>query len=59
MEVYDTLMEYFSFSELSGVSTFPDLINYLIQIGVSVYITAFMIRSLFLMIAIPDSSIWS
>lgn len=53
MEVYTSLVEYFGLTSLSSTATLVDLVNYLIPIGVSVYLVAFMIRSLFLGVTIP------
>lgn len=53
MEVYTSIVEYFELLPLASDATLVDLINYIIPIGVSVYIVAFMIRTLFLGITVP------
>lgn len=53
MEVYTSLVEYFGLTPLASDATLVDLVNYIVPISVSVYLVAFMIRSLFLGVTIP------
>lgn len=53
MDIFESLIDFFGIETLSNVSTFPDLINFLVMLCVGVYIVAFFIRSLFLVIALP------
>ena len=59
MEIFESLMEFFEISSLSGSATFVDLLNNVISIFFAVYIVAFIIRSLFLVCTIPErTSTW-
>lgn len=53
MDIFNSLMDFFGIDALSQASTFPDLLNYIVSITVGIYIVAFLIRSLFLVIALP------
>lgn len=48
MVLVNDLYEYFGFDMLSQSATFVDLISYMLQIGIGIWITVFIIRSLFL-----------
>lgn len=48
MVIVDDLYEFFGFDMLSQTATFVDLISYMLQIGIGIWITVFIIRSLFL-----------
>ena len=56
MDIYTSLIEFFEIAPLSSSATFVDLLNYGISLFVAVYIVAFIIRSLFLVVALPDKS---
>lgn len=48
MVIVNDLYEFFGFDMLSQSATFVDLISYMLQIGIGIWITVFIIRSLFL-----------
>lgn len=48
MEIANDLIQFFGIDLLSESATFVDLINVTMRIGVSLWITIFIIRSLFL-----------
>ena len=48
MILVEDLYDYFGFELLSQSSTFVDLINNMLMIGIGVWLTIFIIRSLFL-----------
>lgn len=54
MDIYNSIIQFFGIDTLSSASTFTDYLNILSEIFVSVYLVAFFIRSLFLVVAIPD-----
>lgn len=54
MDIYESLIEFFEISTITSTATIVDLINYIISVSFAVYIVAFIIRSLFLLIVIPD-----
>ena len=53
MEIYESIIDFFGIVPLTSASTFIDLVNYIISLGVGVFIVAFLIRSLFLVCTIP------
>lgn len=48
MEIAQSLYDFFEIEVLSSSATFADLINNIIQIGVSIWIVMFICRSLFI-----------
>ena len=54
MDIYNSIIQFFGIDTLTSASTFTDYLNILSEIFVSVYLVAFFIRSLFLVVAIPD-----
>ena len=48
MALVDSLIQFFGIDMLSGSATFVDLLNVIMRIGVSMWLTIFIIRSLFL-----------
>ena len=48
MVIVQDLYDFFGFDLLSQSATFTDLISYMLQVGIGVWITVFIIRSLFL-----------
>lgn len=59
MEIFESLMEFFEITSLSGSATFVDLINNMISIFFAIFIVCFVIRSLFLVCTIPErTSTW-
>lgn len=58
MEIYNSLCEFFEIAPLEQNATIIDLFNYGISLFLSVFIVCFMIRSLFLIIAMPDRDLW-
>lgn len=56
MDIYTSLIEFFEITSLSQDATIIDLFNYGISVFVAVYIVAFVIRSLFLVVALPEKN---
>lgn len=56
MDIYTSLIEFFEINTLSQDATIIDLFNYGISVFVAVYIVAFVIRSLFLVVALPEKN---
>lgn len=54
MELVNELYDFFGIELLSESATFIDLVNSIIQIGLAVWITIFIIRSVFLLVTVPD-----
>lgn len=54
MDIYESLIEFFEITPLGSTATFVDLLNYGISLFVAVYLVAFIIRSLFLVVALPE-----
>ena len=48
MALVDSLIQFFGIDMLSSSATFVDLLNVIMRIGVSMWLTIFIIRSLFL-----------
>lgn len=48
MEIAESIYEFFELSTLESSATFIDVINNLIQIGVSIWITMFIIKCMFM-----------
>ena len=47
MEVFNSLYDFFGLELISESATFIDLINNLLQVGLSVFIVCFFIKALF------------
>ena len=58
MEIYESLMDFFGIVPLESTATMIDLINLGIQWFVGIYIVCFLIRSLFLIVAMPTKDVW-
>lgn len=54
MELVQSLYDFFGFEILSESATFPELLSYIMQIFIGVWIVIFIIRSLFMAITLPD-----
>ena len=54
MDIYTSLVEFFEISSLAQDATIIDLFNYGISVFVAIYLVAFVIRSLFLVVALPE-----
>ena len=54
MELVNELYDFFGIVLLTESATFIDLVNSIIQIGLAVWITIFIIRSVFLLVTVPD-----
>ena len=54
MDIYESLIEFFEIAPLASTATFVDLLNYGISLFVAIYLVAFIIRSLFLVVALPE-----
>lgn len=48
MALAENLIEFFGIDMLTGSATFVDLLNVVMRIGISMWLTIFIIRSLFL-----------
>lgn len=48
MAIVDSLIQFFGIDMLTSSATFVDLLNVIMRIGVSLWLTIFIIRSLFL-----------
>ncbi len=59
MSIYQSIIDFFGIVPLDSSATFVDLLNLIIMLFVGVYLVAFFIRSLFLIVAIPEAKIWS
>lgn len=53
MELYEQLVEDFNISALSASATFVDLVSNMVSLFFAVFITAFMIRTIFLACSVP------
>lgn len=47
MEIFNDFYDFFGFELLSESATFVDLINYIFQIGLGLFIVCFFIKALF------------
>lgn len=54
MEIVQSLYDFFGLSALSESATFVDVVNILFEIGISLWITLFMIRCFFLAVTMPE-----
>lgn len=54
MDIYTSIIEFFGIDALLSASTMTEYLNCIIQIFVSVYLVCFFIRSLFLVVALPE-----
>lgn len=54
MALIENLITFFGIDMLSGTSTFVDLINVILKIGFSVWIVAFVIRSICMVCTLPN-----
>lgn len=52
MEIMQSLIDFFGIDLLNEAATFIDLLNCILRIGVSLWITIFIIRSMFLVSSI-------
>ena len=58
MEIASNLYNYFGFELLTESTTFPQLISYMLEIGLGVWVTVFIIRCLFMTITLPGRSLF-
>lgn len=58
MSLFQSLIDFFGIVPISSNATLVDLINECMQIFVGVYLTCFIFRSLFLIVALPDNRMW-
>lgn len=58
MSIYQAIIDFFGIVPLESTATFIDVINEMLQLFTGIFLVAFFIRSLFLIVAIPDSSLW-
>lgn len=54
MELVQELYDFFGFELITQSATFIDLINAFIQVGIGLWLTVFIMRSLFLLVTVPD-----
>lgn len=58
MEIFTSLIEFFEIEPLTQSATIVDCINYIISLSVAVFIVCFLIRSLFLIVCVPEKDLW-
>lgn len=54
MEIAQMLFDFFGFENISNTATFTDLLYSMFQIFSGLWVTIFIIRSLFLAVTIPE-----
>lgn len=54
MELVNELYDFFGIELISQSATFIDLLNAFIHVGLSVWLTVFVMRSVFLLCTVPD-----
>lgn len=54
MELIQELYDFFGFELITQSATFIDLINAFIQVGLGLWLTVFIMRSVFLLVTVPD-----
>ena len=54
MEIVESLITFFGIDLIGETSTFPDLLSCMLKIGVSLWLTIFIIRSMFLVTSIGE-----
>ena len=54
MQIANMIYEFFGFSNISQSATFIDLLDTIIKVGVGLWVTIFIIRSLFMATTIPE-----
>lgn len=54
MELVQELYEFFGFELITQSATFIDLINAFLQVGIGLWLTVFIMRSVFLLVTVPD-----
>lgn len=56
MDIYTSLIEFFDINSLAQDATIIDLVNYGMSVFVAIFIVAFIIRTLFLVVALPEKN---
>lgn len=54
MELVQSLYDFFGIELLTESTTFPELISYILQIFIAVWLVLFIIRSMFLVASVGD-----
>lgn len=54
MELANTLYQFFGFDTLGSSATFIDLLQSMLKIGCGMWLTIFIIRSMFMALTIPE-----
>lgn len=54
MQLADLIYNFFGFDALSLSATFTDLLSSMLKIGCGLWVTIFIIRSMFMALTIPD-----
>ena len=54
MDLVQSLYDFFGFDLLSSAVTFPELLSYILQVFIGVWLVLFIIRSIFMVTTIAD-----
>lgn len=54
MEIANNIIEFFGLNNFNQIQTLPQLIEYILKLGVSVWVVIFIIRSMFLVLTVPN-----
>lgn len=54
MDLAELIYDFFGFEALTASATFVDLLSCMLKIGCGLWVTIFVIRSLFMALTIPD-----
>lgn len=54
MELVQSLYDFFGFNLITEAQTFPELMSYIFEVFIGVWIVLFVIRSLFMVTSIAD-----
>ena len=54
MEIANSIIEFFGINNFNQIETLPQLIEFILKLGVSVWVVIFIIRSMFIVISIPN-----
>ena len=58
MSIADSLIQFFGIDMLTQTATFIDVINCVLRIGVSVWLTLFICKCLFAVTTVADRRFW-
>lgn len=54
MQIANMIYDFFGFSNISQSATFIDLLDTVIKIGVGLWVTIFIIRSMMMVLRVPE-----